>query len=143
VAVQARYLLTGFTKCAQCGGSMLAWRRAAGHGATALRCSYHHYRGTRVCPNARTIAVETATTAVLEGVRAQVLAPEILGPAIRETIAQYQARTATPGSRRELERRLARVRAEIRELVAQLASGLPSILDSPAAHWRRAARRAV
>ena len=109
VAVQARYLLTGFTECGRCGGSMLAWRRAPGHGAPAFRCSYHHYRGTRICSNERTVAVEIATRAVLEGVRAQALAPEILGPAIRETIAQYQAQTATPGSRRELERRLARV----------------------------------
>jgi hypothetical protein len=104
VAIQARYLLTGFTECAQCGGSMLAWRRGAGHGAPALRCSYHHYRGARVCANDRTVAVATATTAVLDGLRAQALAPEILGPAIREAIALYQARghpRESAGSRAE------------------------------------------
>jgi site-specific DNA recombinase len=132
VAIQARYLLTGFTECGRCGGSMLAWRRATGHGAPAFRCSYHHYRGARICPNARTVSVEIATTAVLEGVRAQALAPEILGPAIRETIAQYQARAATPGSRRALERSLERVRRELARLTAALASGaaLPSVLEA-------------
>jgi len=86
----------------------------------------------RVCPNERTVAVELATAAVVEGVRKQALAPEILGPAIRETIAQYQARTHTPGGRRDLECRLGRVREELRRLTAALASGasLPSVLET-------------
>src|SRR5262249_48768202 len=72
------------------------------------------------------------TAAVVEGVRKQALALDVLGPAIRETIAQYQARTATPGSRRDLERRLGRVRDELRRLTAAIASGaaLPSVLEA-------------
>jgi hypothetical protein len=132
VAIQARSLLTGFSECGCCGGSMLAWGRARDHGPTAFRCSYHHYRGKRVCPNERTVAVELATAAVVEGVRKRALAPEILGPAIRETIAQYQARTTTPGSRPNLERRLGRIRDELGRLTAALASGasLPSVLEA-------------
>jgi len=61
---------------------------------------YRSLGGARVCPNDRTVAVELATTAVLDGVRAQALAPEVLWPAIQETVAQHQARTATTGSRR-------------------------------------------
>lgn len=132
VALRARYLLTGFTECGVCRGSMLAWRRTEGHGPTAFRCSYHHYRGARVCPNGRTVSVATATAAVLEGLRGQVLAPDVLIPAIREAVALYEARAAEPGTRRDLERSLHRLRDELDRLTAALASGasLPSILHA-------------
>jgi hypothetical protein len=132
VALRARYLLTGFTECGICRGSMLAWRRTDGHGPTAFRCSYHHYRGSRVCPNGRSVSVATATAGVLEGLRGQVLAPDVLLPAIREAVARYEARAAEPGTRRDLEHSLHRLRDELDRLTAALASGaaLPSVLHA-------------
>jgi site-specific DNA recombinase len=134
--IQARYLLTGFTECALCGGSMLAWRRTAGHGPPAYQCAYHQYRRPASAPNARTITVDTATTAVVDGLRDRALAPDVLIPAIHEAVTQYQARRAEPGSRRDLEwdleRNLERVRGELDRLTAALASGatLPSVLEA-------------
>jgi hypothetical protein len=87
---------------------MVAWRRARGHGPAAYRCGYHHYRGTRACTNGNLAAVTTVTTAVINGLRAQVLAPDILIPAIREAITRYQGTDD-----RTVERRLQRVRAEL------------------------------
>jgi DNA invertase Pin-like site-specific DNA recombinase len=139
----ARYLLTGFTECACCGGSMVAWGRA-GHGTTAYRCSYHHHRGARVCANMNTAPVQTVTTAVLAGLREQVFAPDLWLPVLRETLARAQARaTSTPDRRRELERQLRQVEQELERLATALAQGgpLPSLLAK--LQEREAARAAL
>src|SRR5262245_35358021 len=49
--IESRYLLTGLAQCGLCGGSLIVHSRASGgRRANAYLCSYHHLRGSTVCP---------------------------------------------------------------------------------------------
>ena len=51
LGIESRYLLTGLAQCGRCGGSLIVHSRASGgRRANAYLCSYHHLRGSTVCP---------------------------------------------------------------------------------------------
>jgi Recombinase zinc beta ribbon domain len=81
--VDAKYLLTGFGRCALCGG---AWRgHTRDHGREQVRfygCANHAKRGARVCSNglvARTAAIDAEVLATLAE---DVLRPTVINQAI-------------------------------------------------------------
>ncbi|PYR48822.1 MAG: hypothetical protein DMF89_14540, partial [Acidobacteria bacterium] len=50
---RSEYLLSGIAKCAECGGSLVAFTRdmKAGGRRNLYGCMYHHKRGVKVCRN--------------------------------------------------------------------------------------------
>ncbi|TMI99009.1 MAG: hypothetical protein E6H01_11630, partial [Bacillati bacterium ANGP1] len=70
-----KYLLSGFVKCAVCGGSYIKTNHS-------YRCGTHRNRGEMVCTNSRGITVERLDRAVIAALRQQLYTPEHLGTII-------------------------------------------------------------
>ena len=91
--VEARYLLTGFGRCAVCGG---VWRgHTRDHGREQVRfygCANHAKRGARVCSNgmvARTAAIDAEVLATL--------AEDVLRPTVIDAGDRARARRVGAG----------------------------------------------
>ena len=60
-------LLTGSAQCGLCGGSLVVHSRASGgRRANAYLCSYHHLRGSTVCPGGLVLPMDRTNEAVLD-----------------------------------------------------------------------------
>jgi len=61
-SLDSPYLLTGFARCAGCGGSFFVRRRTSrGHERTYYGCMYRHQRGVHACANDLTVAMDEPT----------------------------------------------------------------------------------
>ena len=49
--IESRFLLSGFGRCAVCGGSLCAIYKQRGEGRSVYGCASYHKRGTTVCGN--------------------------------------------------------------------------------------------
>ncbi len=113
--VRTRYFLTGFGRCAVCGGSMQAVSRASSAGRNfRYVCATYWNRGASICPNGRMV-----TMAVADGAVQRLLATEVLRQAVVDqalTRALELLRTDADGSGRcqALTRDLAAVKVELR-----------------------------
>ena len=129
--VEARYLLTGFGRCAVCGG---VWRgHTRDHGREQVRfygCANHAKRGARVCSNglvARTAAIDAEVIATLAE---DVLRPTVIDAAL--ALAFEELAPAGAGrARRTLEAELTKVTDECRRLAEAIGRGgrLTPLLD--------------
>jgi site-specific DNA recombinase len=80
---ESKYLLSGFARCGECGGSFAATSRAHGTGHNRHRvhfysCLAHHKRGPAICGNGLHLRMEAGDTAVLGAIAEDVLRPEIV-----------------------------------------------------------------
>ena len=120
-----RHLLSGLLRCACCGGSYVA------KGKNLLGCS--RYAETGTCTNGGSVKRGHVEGRVLEGIRATLLDPGFIGDALK---AYHEERQRLAGDRRQrrrdLERRLPRVRLEIERLVDRICDGS----DDPASTAR-------
>jgi hypothetical protein len=66
----SRYLLAGFLKCGECGGSFYAHHHAT---SPAFRCSWRHRRGATVCGNSRSLPVRETDAAILDLIQGELL----------------------------------------------------------------------
>ncbi len=118
----SKYLLTGLTRCATCGGSMASHTRSHGSSRGRWRvpvyvCSSYANRGPSVCGNGMPLPMLRADRAVLEKFREVVLDPDIVAGAIEDAIQALRPADddALAGRRRALT-------AELQQIEAQLAS---------------------
>jgi site-specific DNA recombinase len=130
--IDSKYLLSGFARCAVCGGSVgVLDRRQYG-------CIAYHKRGTTVCGNAVKLPIATLDEAVLEKLRGDVLRPA----AVMAIIDGVLQRVAPLRLARDLTRHrqeLATLAREIAHLTGAIAQGgqLPPLLDALKARHER------
>lgn len=86
--VRQHYLLSGFARCAACGGSIQAVSRKSTTGRIfRYICSAYWNRGAAVCAKGRMAEMETADAAMRELVATEVLRPNILERALDRAVA--------------------------------------------------------
>jgi site-specific DNA recombinase len=145
--IESKYLLTGMTTCALCGGSLVVMSRTSGNARQFLyRCQHAYYRGPTVCTNRRRLPMLDTDRAVLRELEATLLTPAAVEAIVGEVIARLWPVEDTAVPRRAAVRAdLVVVEAEITRLVAAIAKApdLGSLLDAlRAKEHRRAALQA-
>jgi DNA invertase Pin-like site-specific DNA recombinase len=121
---EARFLLTGFLRCAWCGSSLRAsWRGGAGAGRWfAYACTGYQQKGRTVCENNTLTAVGLLDQAVLAAVSSHLLSDETIDLVVAEVIRELTpARTVAPEG--GVAARLKAIEAEMARLVAAVAAG--------------------
>ena len=119
------YLLSGIAKCAECGGSLVAFTRdmKGGERRNLYGCMYHHKRGAKVCRNPVLIRQEKLDQVVLEAI-AEALDERILERAVEKAAAKLsRRRRAAPERRAQVERELAGVEARLQRGLEALLAG--------------------
>ncbi|WP_296644921.1 recombinase family protein [Roseinatronobacter sp.] len=116
-AHRRRYLLSGLLTCGCCGAGYIMIS------ATRYGCSAARNRGT--CSNKKTIARKDVETRVLNGLQTRLMHPDL----IREYITTWQQemqteRQETLAARSDQERRLAKVRRDIENIVTAITEGM-------------------
>ena len=143
--VESRYLLTGLAQCGLCGGSLIVHSRASGGRRTnAYLCSYHHLRGSTVCPGGLVLPMDLTNEAVLKTIEQEVLHPEVVRRALRRVLGELNAPTDTVVPHRTaLQAELAVLEQELARLAAGVAQGgdLTVLLEGIRAREQR--RRAL
>ncbi len=140
--LESRYLLTGFSSCGICGGSLGVRIRRVGTGLLDYRCVYHATRGVTVCTNGVALPVRIANAEIIGRLQRDVLTPTVVERAIAKALDRYAAETATTTAREgRLREELDRVTRECTRLAGLLAGGeaLPSLIDGLRARERRRA----
>jgi site-specific DNA recombinase len=133
--VREQYFLSGFGRCAVCGGHMQTVSRASGRGLPRrirYGCSTYWNKGAAVCANGRMVDTRETDTAVQA-----LLARDVLTPARMEEVIEHAlALKADDGGeastvhRRKLEAQLATIDAELANLTDVAAKGgaVPAVL---------------
>jgi len=114
--VEARYLLTGFGRCAVCGGGWLGHTRD--HGRQQVRvygCATHAKRGARVCSNGMVARTATIDAEVIATLAEDVLRPTVINQAIALALDDL-APGGADRARRILEAELTKVTDECARL---------------------------
>jgi site-specific DNA recombinase len=121
---KARYFLSGFSRCAECGGPIkVAKVKASYENVNAYACAWFKDRGTTVCRNSLRRPVAAVDAAVLEWIREHVLREEVILEALAELRRRLVERTATASSDvPEIQGQIRAVKAEIEKLSAALLS---------------------
>jgi site-specific DNA recombinase len=116
--------LSGIAKCAECGGSLVAFTRDMKGGARRklYGCMYHHKRGVKVCRNPILIRQERLDRVVLDAI-AEALDERILERAVEKAVATLSRHRARPDRRAQVERELADVEARIQRGLDALLAG--------------------
>jgi site-specific DNA recombinase len=122
---KSEYLLSGIAKCAECGGSLVAFTRdmKGGERRNLYGCMYHHKRGAKVCRNPILIRQEKLDRVVLDAI-AEALDERLLERAVEKAAAKLSRRQrALPDRRAQLERDLADVEARLQRGLEALLAG--------------------
>ena len=124
---ESPYLLTGFTECKTCKGSLFI--RSRSHGkrrAFHYACTTHYQRGPEICAESMLLPMELLDRAILKTVEQDVLHPSILAKAVEKALQHLQTHNDEPDTRREvLQKDLAHVEAELARLATAIATGGP------------------
>jgi hypothetical protein len=75
-ALHSRHLFAGLLTCAVCGSSLTAV--TSGHGSPRYGCRNSWKNGTSTCDNRLTVRAKVADAAILDGLRAELLRPELV-----------------------------------------------------------------
>ena len=123
--IESRYLLTGLAQCGRCGGSLIVHSRASGgRRANAYLCSYHHLRGSTVCPGGLVLPMDLTNEAVLKTIEQEILHPDVVRRALRRVLGELNAPTDTVVPHRTaLQAELAVLEQELARLAAAIAQG--------------------
>jgi site-specific DNA recombinase len=123
--IESRYLLTGLAQCGRCGGSLIVHSRPSGRTRRAVyTCSYHHLRGTTVCPNGDVLPMEAANHAVLATIEAEVLHPTVVARTVEKLLEQLKPTADTLVPRRTALRvELVTLEHELARLTTAVAQG--------------------
>ena len=115
---RARYLLSGFSRCAQCGGPIkVANGKVSYDNVKVYGCAWYKDRGSAVCSNALRRPVASVDAAVLGWIRENVLREEVIAEALRELRRRLAERAPTADTEApELEAQAKKLRAEIERL---------------------------
>ncbi len=114
---QPKYALSGIAKCAHCGGAILSARtRVYGGGKERVRvyaCSWHHQRGSTVCPVTVYQRMDDVEGALVEHISRHVLTERVLDEVLAEIGEQIEAQL--PKRKADV----AALEAELRDVRAQ------------------------
>ncbi len=134
--VRRHHLLSGFARCAACGGSM----QAVSTSSTTSRlfryvCASYWNRGRAVCANGRMARMEVADAAIRAKLACEVLRPSVIERALDQAVAALQTDRRMRGraSRRaQISRRLAALGLELANLaeVAAAKGAVPAVLTA-------------
>ncbi|WP_437994738.1 recombinase family protein [Sorangium sp. So ce185] len=121
---RVRYFLTGFGRCAKCGGPMRADNAKVSYdNVRVYACAWHRDRGPAVCDNGLRRPVATVDEAVINCIKENVLHEEVIAEALREMRRRIAERAKNIDNELpQLEREASRLRSEIDRLVNALAS---------------------
>src|SRR5262249_2829600 len=122
--LEGRYLLSGFLRCELCGGSMIATRRvnSKGVGSLGYVCNTHRTRGDAGCTLKQPVPITRIHDVVTWTFTRRVLTPAMLKTVVDNLVADA-TRPEAPGAREAVQAELHRVEAELKNLVAAVASG--------------------
>lgn len=122
---ESRYLLSGFARCATCGGGMAPHSRSHG-GARVFfyGCTSFWRRGAKVCPNNLVIRMEVLDAELLATLQDDVCRPAVIEEAIRLALDEL-APTRQGRNREHLTVELATVRQECERLAEGIGRGGP------------------
>ena len=111
-----RHALSGLLECGCCGGSYISY------GAGRFGCATRRNKGT--CDNKRTISAKKLQKAIFDGIREQLLAPDVVKAAVEEYRKTMAAKIAADRRiRSDFARRLADVIAREKRIVTLLEEG--------------------
>jgi len=132
--LESPYLLTGFTECKTCKGSLFV--RSRSHGkqrAFHYACTTHYNRGPEACAEPMLLPMALLDRAVLQILEQEVLHPAVVVRAIEKALQQLQHPAEDTDARRETVRKeVACVEAELAQLATAIATGgpLPTLLSA-------------
>ena len=123
---ESPYLLTGFTACKTCTGSLCVQRdgRRGGRGFF-YACTTHCRRGAAACAEAMLSPMEALDQAVLSTLEQDVLRPDVISRAVAKAIQHLRPQGDDhPAARRQaLQKDLAKVEASLDRLAHAVAEG--------------------
>ena len=108
----ARYLLSGLLVCGECGRRMIAVGSAGAHYA----CSTRKQAGSAACSNSIHVRREVAERAILDPIRAELLAPDAVERAVdamRRLARADRVRSVDPAEVAEVDARIDRLERQI------------------------------
>lgn len=131
---ESPYLLTGFTACAHCGGSVYVRSRSHGNRRAFHYCCVTHYqRGAEICPERLLLPVPDVDRAILTVLEQDVLQPAIITKALEKALHQLQYDREDPDQRREvLTKEVRHLETELARFTQAIAAGgsLPTIMSA-------------
>lgn len=127
-----RHLLSGFARCARCGGPMVTSSKR--HGKVDIKtylCAWARDRGPTVCTSSLRRPVEELDDAITAWLREHVLDDSFVGEVLGTVRRQMEALATAPDPREALESELRRTEIEIERLgdaIARCDAGVPDAL---------------
>ncbi len=119
-----KHLLSGLGRCGVCGGAWIV------RGTRRWGCSRRLESGSAACSNSRTISNAEYEERVLQGLREQMLAPELVEIYVQEFRKEYARRSAEAGQNvAQLRRRHTKASEKVDRLVAVIADGGESFAE--------------
>jgi site-specific DNA recombinase len=123
----SKYLLTGFGRCAVCGGGLHVRSRSHGRRrAFFYACTSHYNRGPAVCPHVEQWPMEEIDREVLATIAGDVLTPKLADEVVAAARQMFEA-SARPDRQEELRRELAAVEREQARLTEAIATGAGTV----------------
>ena len=118
------YLLSGFTQCHECEGSLVAIRRSNRGKVTPMYgCLYHHKRGKTICSNGTVIRQDVLDPVVLQAITAA-LDDRILEDAVEKALLRLrEGRELRVDQRTAIERDLSLIETKMKHLVDAIERG--------------------
>jgi site-specific DNA recombinase len=121
--IESRYLLSGFARCASCGGGLAAHsRRHGGHRQFFYGCTSHWKRGAKVCTNSLVARMEILDEEILATLQDDVCRPAVIEEAIRLALAEL-APERVDRDRARLEAERSKAHAECDRLADAIEQG--------------------
>lgn len=118
-----RYLLTGLSRCGECGGPMSVKKRQRTSPARAYVCGWNRDRGPTVCQNKLAELCEQVDARVLAKLVQAITTQDILVDVVREVRAIHaEQRVAAPAETERLAAEVAQLRREIERLTKAIMS---------------------
>jgi hypothetical protein len=124
-ALHSPHLLSGFAKCALCGGAIVVV--TGGHGSSRYGCLRSWRNGVAACPNRLTVRAKIADPRVLDGLQAELLAPRTVQYVLDALAAALNSRIdARPKLLAGALAARDQVRQRLQRLVDAIESGVPA-----------------
>src|SRR5262249_43635974 len=136
------YLLSALIECGVCHGPMHATKRT-GRRAQPRHyyvCTTHRVRGDRFCANRLSAPMEDLDGAVVEALRRDVLAEDLVVDVVHRALELRRGTSATaPATRAQIETALRKVEGELRRYAEAIATAgpLPALLEAVRTRERR------
>jgi site-specific DNA recombinase len=131
--VRRHYFLTGFSRCAACGGSMQAVSRASSAGRVfRYVCATYWNRGASVCHNGRMARMPVADRAIHRLLATEVLRPAVIERALGDAIDTLRRDGDVQPRCDRLRRDVAHIETELANLTetAARSGAVPTVLEA-------------